>query len=76
MNHQPTAAAGGTPAGSESPGAALARARAPWVQLRDALRQILGEQPSDHLVRTTARRISTEVQMTADQVISEREAQR
>ncbi|NUV60652.1 hypothetical protein [Streptomyces sp. CAI-85] len=74
--YQPKAAADGTPVGIESPSAALAAARAPWQQLREALRQILDEQPTDHLVRTTARRISTEVQMTADTVINVRGAKR
>ncbi|MFJ4623072.1 hypothetical protein [Streptomyces sp. NPDC088812] len=73
-NHQPTAPTAGTPAGTDTPSSALAAARAPWAQLREAVRQILDEQPSPHLVRTTARRISAEVQMTADTVIDEREA--
>ncbi|WP_406462333.1 hypothetical protein OH768_44250 [Streptomyces sp. NBC_01622] len=81
-NDQPTAAADGTSAGNmashtatgESPVTTLAEARAPWNQLREALRTILGDQPSPHLVRTTARRISAEVQMTADSVLQEREA--
>ncbi|KND40099.1 hypothetical protein [Streptomyces stelliscabiei] len=75
-NDQPAAAADGTPAGTETLRSALAAARAPWTQLREAVQQILGEQPSPHLVRTTARRISAEVQMTADKVINEREVQR
>ncbi|MEU5195225.1 hypothetical protein AB0G86_14385 [Streptomyces scabiei] len=75
-NHQPTAAADGTTAGTEDLRAALAATRAPWTQFREALQQILGEQPSPHLVRMTARRISGEVQLTADKVISEQEARR
>lgn len=48
--------------------------RAPWTQLREAVRAILGGQPSPHLVRVTARRIAGEIQLTADAVLKGREA--
>ncbi|MDV9168729.1 hypothetical protein R6V09_01045 [Streptomyces sp. W16] len=73
-NHQPTDTAAGSAAGTKV--TTLAEARAPWIQFRDALRQILDDQPTPHLVRTTARRISAEVQLTADAVLRGREAER
>ena len=81
-NDQPTAAADGTPAGNmashtatgESPVTTLAEARAPWIQLREAVRTILDGQPSAHLVHTVSRRIATEIHLTADAVVKAREA--
>lgn len=73
-NHQPRDTADGSSAGTKV--TSLAEARAPWIQLRDALRQILDDQPTPYLVRTTARRISAEVQLTADAVLRGREAER
>ncbi|MFJ9376837.1 hypothetical protein [Streptomyces sp. NPDC101455] len=79
-NQQPTAAVG-TPAGGAShatredtPVTTLAEFRAPWLQLREAVRQILGDQPTTHLVHATARRIAAEVHLTADAVAKELES--
>ncbi|MFE1885479.1 hypothetical protein [Streptomyces diastatochromogenes] len=74
---EPTADAAGTGAGHAPTGTqpmSLEEFRAPWTQLREAVRAILGGQPSPRLVRVTARRIAGEIQLTADAVLKEREA--
>ncbi|WP_333735789.1 hypothetical protein [Streptomyces sp. IBSBF 2806] len=86
MTNQQSATAVGTPAGGahwaqreEAPATTLAEFRAPWLQLREAVQQILGDQPTNHLVHATARRIAAEVHLTADAVAKEletREARR
>ncbi|MET8803612.1 hypothetical protein [Streptomyces sp. NPDC004546] len=64
--------AGHAPTGNEP--MSLEEFRAPWTQLREGVRAILGGQPSPHLVRVTARRITAEIQLTADAVLREQEA--
>lgn len=48
--------------------------RAPWDALRTAAREILTGQPTPHLVRMTARRIATEVQLIGDSITRQTEA--